>query len=134
MKNKNLLMLGLLLAAVAAAIYCLTKLGPWELPDLGANSPQDYHTAATEKAHTMGSISKNEILLTETVEAQPDGGVRVQFVIFSLSQDQKPETFLKLTAQEARKDPALTAVGTASALFVGDNLQTIRNLTISHTS
>ncbi len=134
MKKKILLMLCLLLAAIAAAIYCLTLLGPWDLPSFGANSTKDYNTAATGKAHTTGSISENEILLAETVEAQADGSVYVRFVIFSAGQDQKPEAFLKLTAQEAQETPALTAVGTASALFVGDNLETIRDLKISHTS
>ncbi len=132
MKKRTLLMLIILAAAIAAAVYCLSQID-WQLPSAAATAA-DYSAAATQQALSAGSISENEILLTQTLEESSTGDVTVRFCIFSVAEGYEAGDFLSLSASEAEGRPGLTQVGTATASFIGGKTENIRNLKIIHTS
>ncbi len=130
MNRKYIIMLLILVAALVAAIFCLTQLDfGSKAPD---NSTQDYNQAATDHGLSGSYISDNEILLAVSIDKQ-EGKTVVTYRIFALNRGVEAADFLGLTAAEAiAGSDSLVPVGTASCEFIGDNLKNIRNFKVSH--
>ncbi len=132
-KKKLFFMAAILVVALVAAIVCLTQLDWSRLPgSLGSNTVRDYNTAATQRAHTAGTIGKNEILLVREITKEASGDVQVAFDLYSVAEEKDLQTLLKLQSQEAAQQAGITLVGTATAKFVADDLGAIRDLKILH--
>ncbi len=126
MKNKVIWMAVIAVIALVIAVVCLVNLGV-ELPSLG-NSIAAYSRAATNHGLSGSYLSKNEVLLVDSVDKQA-GKTVVTYKIFSLAEGQKAEDFWNRRASDAH---GLTEVGTASCEFIGDDVKNIRNFKVMH--
>ncbi len=135
-KNRTLLifMAAILVIAVGIAGYFLWNqlANREEAPSSAPATHKDYNTSATDKALKNELISKNEVLLLETVEKLPNGDCSVTFRIFSVTDDADPKTYLGLDAEEAYSNGSLLLVGSASAKFLKESPSGIYGLQVAH--
>ncbi len=135
-KNRTLLifMAAILVIAVGIAGYFLWDqlASREEAPPAAPATHKDYNTSATNKAFASSLISKNEVLLLETVEKLPNGDCAITFRIFSVTDDTDPKTYLGLGAEEAYSNSSLLLVGSASAKFLKESPSEIYGLQVAH--
>ncbi len=134
----RIILILVMLLAIGTAVFCLTQVDWSDTGDnldaggSGGNSNAAYNEAATNAGLTGNKLGKNEILIAHETETHSNKNITVTFRVYAVAEGQDPKSFLGLTAQEAEENPALTRVGTATAIFMGGNAKNIRDLTISH--
>ncbi len=112
----------IIILLLAAAFLCLFGCGQ-------RSDTKDYNTMATNSARLVKYIGSWEILLLDKLE-KTDVGLHATFRVYTVDTVHVPSDYLGLTAAEADKVAALKCIGTASATFLGGELDNVQYLDV----
>ncbi len=93
------------------------------------NNAEKYNTSATNHAQNALKISKQDILILKSLTKNPGEDTKAEFYIYRLPEGAKAEDYLHLEVSEVKADSGLVHMGSASCTFVGDDPNSIYNLT-----
>ena len=91
-----------------------------------------YNGAMTAKAQDQGYISVNEVLIVHTVDDSAGGYTVLECYIYQVPENVNIKRMLKFYAHELPERWNLEPVGTASAKFLTDNLDTLYSMKVEH--
>jgi hypothetical protein len=92
-----------------------------------------YNGAMTSKAQREGYLSANEVIIVHTVDDSAGGFVQLHCYIYQVPEHVSTKRMLKFYAHELPKRWHLEPVGTATAKFLTDNLDTLYAMSVAHT-
>ena len=125
MSKKTFLILTCLVVALTCIIVAV-RLADTNLP---GNSVLEYNTYATQKAWADGSIRQNEILLLKSI-SRSNGNTTAEFAVYAMPAGSSSTTYMGLKASEVTQESSLSLMGTATCIFVGDQLSSITGLSV----
>lgn len=124
MNKKTFIILTCIVVAITIAVVAL-RLVDTNMP---GNTTTEYNAYATQKAWADGSIKENEILILKSI-SRSGGNTTVEFHIYSIPTGSTATSYLGLKVSEVTKDMPLELMGSASCVFMGDDLSNITTVT-----
>lgn len=123
MSKKTFIILTCIVVAITIAVVAM-QLVDTKMP---SNTVTEYNAYATQKAWADGSIKENEILILKAI-TRSNGNTTVEFQIYSMPDGSNAATYLGLKVSEVKADMPLNLMGSASCVFIGDQLSNISSI------
>lgn len=120
MNKKTFIILTCIVVAITVAVVA-ARLVDTSVP---GNTVTEYNAYATQKAWADGSIRESEILITKSI-SRSNGDTTVEFYIYSIPAGSTATTYLGLKVSEVTADMPLKLMGSASCVFIDDQLSNI---------
>ena len=123
MSKKTFIILTSIVVAITIAVVAV-RLVDTTVP---GNTVTEYNAYATQKAWADGSIKEDEILILKSL-SRSDGNTTAQFQIYAIPSGSTATMYLGLKVSEITDDMPLELMGSASCIFLKDQLSTITAL------